>query len=321
MKTFLPFAYHQNEWKNFNDANISIATHALHYGTGAFGGMRIIPDPENPDEILLFRLADHAKRLTDSARFFGIAPLPLDKGGRGDFVSDIPKFSQKYFESLITELVKRNKPTKPIYIRPLIYTSDLDLSPRLHDIEWDFLLYGLEMGDYLKPDGITCTISSWQRQQDASSPLRGKISWVYITSALAKTEAVKRGFDEAILMNAHGKVSEWSAMNIFVVRNGVIRTPAITEDILEGITRDSVIQIARSLGYTVIEGQIDKSELFIADEVFFSGTAAKVTPVQKIEHYNLPTHHPILDTIKERFEKVVTGKDEEFGKWVTRVKI
>jgi branched-chain amino acid aminotransferase len=110
-------------------------------------------------------------------------------------------------------------------------------------------------------------------------------------------------------------------MNIFVVRGGVIRTPAVTEDILEGITRDSVIQIARSLGYTVVEGQIDKSELFIADEVFFSGTAARVTPVQRIEHYTLPNEHPITDALRARFEKVVQGKDEEFGGWITRVTI
>lgn len=190
-KSFLPIAFHQNEWKNFTDANLSIATHALHYGTAAFGGMRAIPDPENPDEILLFRVRDHAKRLSNSAKFFGCT-----------------QFDEGFFERKIIEFVKRNKPTKPIYIRPLIYTSDLDLSPRLHDIEWDVLMYGLEMGDYLKSDGITCTVSSWQRQQDASFPLRGKISGAYITSALAKTEAYKRGFDEAILMNAHGKVSE-----------------------------------------------------------------------------------------------------------------
>jgi branched-chain amino acid aminotransferase len=110
-------------------------------------------------------------------------------------------------------------------------------------------------------------------------------------------------------------------MNIFIVRNGVIRTPAVTEDILEGITRDSVIQIARSLGYTVIEGQIDKSELFIADEVFFSGTAARITPVKRIEHYELPISHPITDALKEKFEKIVQGVDEEFEGWLTKVTV
>ncbi len=190
-KNYLPFAYHQKNWKQFSEANISIATHALHYGTAAFGGMRAIVNPENSHEILLFRLRDHAQRLANSAKFFGCT-----------------EFDISFFENLIIEFVQKNTPTKPIYIRPLIYTSDLDLSPRLHNIEWDVLMYGLEMGDYLSADGISCTVSSWQRQQDASFPLRGKISGAYITSALAKTEAFKRGFDEAILMNAAGKVSE-----------------------------------------------------------------------------------------------------------------
>lgn len=302
-KNFLPHAYHQGAWKPFSEANISIATHALHYGTAAFGGMRAIPNPADPKEILVFRIRDHAKRLANSAKFFGCS------------------YDVAYFENLICEFVRRNAPRTPIYIRPLIYTSDLDLSPRLHNIEWDVLLYGLEMGDYLNPEGISCTLSSWMRQQDASFPLRGKISGAYITSALAKTEAFKRGFDEAILMNAQGKVSEGSAMNIFVVRNGVIKTPAVTEDILEGITRDSVIRIARSMGYAVVEGQVDKSELLIADEIFFSGTAARVTPVSRIEHYTLPTNRPVTQAIKTRFDAVVNGEDEEFGDWITRISV
>lgn len=169
---------------------MSVATHALHYGIGAFGGMRAIPNSSNPDEIILFRLSDHAKRLANSAKFLGY------------------DLSADYIANKIIEFVAKNKPTKPIYIRPLIYTSDLDISPRLHNIEFDFLIYGIELGDYLASGGITCTISSWQRQQDASFPLRGKITGAYITSALAKTEAYNRGFDEAILLNSHGKVSE-----------------------------------------------------------------------------------------------------------------
>lgn len=282
---------------------MSVATHALHYGIGTFGGMRAIPNSSNPNEIILFRLADHAKRLSNSAKFLGY------------------DLSADYIADKIIEFVAKNKPTKPIYIRPLVYTSDLDISPRLHNIEFDFLIYGIELGDYLASSGILCTISSWQRQQDASFPLRGKITGAYITSALAKTEAYNRGFDEAILLNSHGKVSEWSAMNIFIVRNGILKTPPVTEDILEGITRDSIIKIAKSLGYEVQETIIDKSELFIADEVFFTGTAAKVTPVQKIEQYELPNSHPIADAIKAEFDAIVSGKSENFSDWLTFVKI
>ena len=138
----------------------------------------------------------------------------------------------------------------------------------------------MELGDYLSPDGVSCRISSWYRQEDRSLPLRGKISGAYITSSLAKTEAVESGFDEAILLNSQGKVSEASGMNIFLVRNGELITPGLDQDILEGITRDSVIQIAKDLGIKVIERAVDKSEFFIAEEVFLSGTAAKVTPVK-----------------------------------------
>jgi branched-chain amino acid aminotransferase len=159
-----------------------------------------------------------------------------------------------------------------------VYTSDLGISPRLHDVEKNFFVYGLELGDYLSPEGVTCRISSWYRQEDRSLPLRGKISGAYITSSLAKTEAVESGFDESILMNAQGKVSEASGMNVFIVRNGVLITPGHEQDILEGITRDSILTVARAMGIEVVERPVDKSELLIADEVFLSGTAAKSPP-------------------------------------------
>lgn len=300
-KKFLSTAYLNKQWLPFENANISIATHALHYGTAAFGGLRAIPNPANPNQILLFRLDRHAKRLSQSAKFLGF---------------DIT--SQEIFDT-IREFVIKNKPTTPIYIRPLIYTSDLDLSPRIHDTQKDLLIYGLEMHDYLNPDGISCTVSSYLRQSDASFPLRGKITGGYITSAMAKSEAVERGFDEAILLNSHGKVSEASAMNIFIVRDGKIKTPNINEDILEGITRDSVIQVAKSLGYEVEEGQIDKTELFIADEVFLTGTAARVVSVKKIDNYNLPNQHPILDSIANKMTNIITDQDQEFADWVFKI--
>ncbi|HEY9891192.1 MAG TPA: branched-chain amino acid transaminase, partial [Candidatus Sericytochromatia bacterium] len=250
MNNFLPVAYFKNQFIPFAEANISIATHALHYGTGAFGGLRGIPDPQNPEQILLFRLDRHCQRLSNSAKFL-LYDLPADK-----------------INNIIVDFVKKNKPAQSFYIRPLIYTSDLGISPRLHNIEKDFLVYGLDLGDYLSPDGVSCRISSWYRQEDRSLPLRGKISGAYITSSLAKTEAVESGFDEAILLNSQGKVSEASGMNIFLVRNGELITPGFDQDILEGITRDSVIKIARDLGINVIERAVDKSELFIAEEVF-----------------------------------------------------
>ena len=207
MHQFLPYAWFEGRCIPFDQAKVSIATHALHYGTGAFGGMRAIPDPEKPGGMLLFRPDRHARRLSQSAKLL---------------LADLTE--ETVMEALIAVL-RANKPTTPIYLRPFVYTSDLGIAPRLHNIETDFLIYGLELGDYLSPDGVSCRISSWTRQEDRSLPLRGKISGAYITSSLAKTEAVTSGFDEALLMNTRGKVSEASGMNLFLVRDGVLITP------------------------------------------------------------------------------------------------
>jgi branched-chain amino acid aminotransferase len=298
MHNFLPIAYFQNQFIPFQEANVSIATHALHYGTGAFGGLRGIPDPQNPNQVLLFRLDRHCQRLSNSARFLHY-DLPADK-----------------LQNVIIEFVRKNQPTTSFYIRPFVYTSDLGIAPRLHNIEKDFFVYGLELGDYLSPEGVACRLSSWYRQEDRSLPLRGKISGAYITSSLAKTEAVDSGFDEAILMNAQGKVCEASGMNIFMVRGGQLITPGYEQDILEGITRDSVITIAKDLGITVVERPIDKSELFIADEVFLSGTAAKVTPVRRIENYELSSDRPITEKLRDKLTAITENRDPNYQDWV-----
>ena len=298
MHNFLPIAYFENQFIPFEQANISIATHALHYGTGAFGGMRGIPNPDNPQQILLFRLDRHSQRLSNSAKF-----LKYD-------------LTAEEIQQKIIDFVKKNKPENSFYIRPFVYTSDLGIAPRLHKIEKNFFIYGLELGDYLPPDGISCRISSWYRQEDRSLPLRGKISGAYITSSLAKTEAVESGFDEAILMNSQGKVCEASGMNIFIVRNNQIITPGFEQDILEGITRDSVITIAQDLGIEVIERAVDKTELLIADEVFLSGTAAKITPVKQIENYYLATQRPITEKIREKLTAITENKDPQYQDWV-----
>ena len=303
MHNFLPFAWFEGQCIPFNDAKLSIATHALHYGTAAFGGMRAIPDPNNSKSFLLFRADKHAKRLCQSAKFL---MTELDE----DFV----------LNSLETFLVK-NKPTQPVYIRPFVYTSDLGIAPRLHNIETNFFIYGIELGDYLSPDGVACRVSSWTRQQDNSLPLRGKISGAYITSSLAKTEAVKSGFDEALLLNSQGKVSEASGMNIFIVRNGDLITPGVDQDILEGITRASVIELAKSNGINVIERPVDKTELFISDEVFLTGTAAKITPIKMIETTLMSKEMPIMNLLRDKLTKITEGLVPEYENWVKRVNI
>ncbi|NJN74147.1 MAG: branched-chain amino acid transaminase [Limnothrix sp. RL_2_0] len=301
MHNFLPTAYFQGKFVPFADANISIATHALHYGTGAFGGLRGIPDPNDPSQILLFRLERHCRRLSNSAKFL---QFDIDAGK---------------IEHVIVDFVKKNQPSQSFYIRPFVYTSDLGIAPRLHKIEKDFFVYGLELGDYLSPDGISCRISSWTRQEDRSFPLRGKISGAYIASALAKTEAVESGFDEALLMNSQGKVCEASGMNVFIVRDGKLITPGSDQDILEGITRDSIITLAKHFGIEVIERPIDKSELLIADEVFLSGTAAKVTPVKRIENYELPKVRPVTEKIRDKLTAITQNLDTDFPGWVYKI--
>jgi branched-chain amino acid aminotransferase len=298
MHNFLPIAYFKNQFVPFAEANLSIATHALHYGTGAFGGLRGVPDPTNPNQVLLFRLDKHCQRLSKSATLINY-DLPADK-----------------IQAIITDFVQKNRPTQSFYIRPFVYTSGLGIAPRLHNIEKDFFVYGLELGDYLSPDGVTCRISSWCRQEDRSLPLRGKISGAYITSSLAKTEAVESGFDEAILLNSQGKVSEASGMNIFIIRNGELITPGYDQDILEGITRGSILTVAQDLGIKVIERPVDKSELFIADEVFLSGTAAKITPVKKIETYTMSKERPITDKLKDKLTAITENKAPEYQEWV-----
>jgi len=303
MHQFLPYAWFNGECIPFAEAKISIATHALHYGTAAFGGMRAIPNPSDKNEFLLFRTDKHIKRLTQSAKFL------------------LTELKEDYVFSALEKIIKINKPDKPIYIRPFVYTSDLGIAPRLHNIETNFFIYCIELGDYLSPDGVTCRMSSWSRQEDRSLPLRGKISGAYITSSLAKTEASLSGFDEALLLNSRGKVSEASGMNLFIVRDGDLITPGVDQDILEGITRASVIELAKSMGLNVIERPVDKTELFIADEVFLTGTAAKITPIKQIESTELGGERPIMEKLKSKLIEITEGRSKDYDSWVTRIKI
>lgn len=303
MHQFLPYAWFGGRCVPFAEATLSVATHALHYGTGAFGGMRALPNPSDPAEILLFRADRHTRRLSQSARLL------------------LTELAEETIHDAIVTFLRANKPTCPVYLRPFVYTSDLGIAPRLHNIETDFLIYGLELGDYLSPEGVSCRISSWTRQEDRSLPLRGKISGAYITSSLAKTEAVKSGFDEALLLNSRGKVSEASGMNLFIVRDGVLITPGVDQDILEGITRASVLELAQAMGIPTLERPVDKSELFVADEVFLSGTAAKVTPVRRVETTDMPGNRPVMTAIRERLTAITEGRDSAYDHWVTRIRV
>ena len=303
MHKFLPYAWFGGRCVPFEEAKLSVATHALHYGTGAFGGMRALPNPHDPAEMLLFRADRHARRLSQSARLL------------------LTDLSEDTIHVAIHAFLQANRPATPVYLRPYVYTSDLGIAPRLHDIQTDFLIYGIELGDYLSPEGVSCRISSWTRQEDRSLPLRGKISGAYITSSLAKTEAVRSGFDEALLLNSRGKVSEASGMNLFIVRDGVLITPGVDQDILEGITRASILELATAMGIPTLERPVDKSELFVADEVFLTGTAARVTPVRRVETTDMPLQRPLMERLRDRLTAITEGKDPTYEHWVTRVRL
>ena len=302
MHNFLPKAYFEGKFIDFKEANLSIATHALHYGTAAFGGVRGVVNKETKDRVYIFRLDKHAKRLSNSAK---ILNYELD---------------QQLIKKTIIEFVKHNKSENDFYIRPLVYISSLGIAPRLHNTEKDFLIYGLELGNYLSPDGVKVCISSWQRPSDNFSPSRGKLTGNYINSSLAKTEAINRGFDEALMLNSNGYISEATGMNIFMLKDNKLITPGLEQDILEGITRESIIQIAtEELGIEVVERPIAKSELIIADEVFLSGTAAKVAPVYQVENYNLSKHKPIATKLQSILGEIFEGKSKKYKDWITEI--
>lgn len=305
--TFLGRAYLQGKFLDFKDANISIATQALHYGTAAFGGMRakVITNKKNKKEIILFRIDKHVKRLANSAKLLGIT--------EGNLVDE------KFLKTKILEFIKENKKiiSKDFYIRPLIYTSEVGVAPDLSG-EKDLLIYGVELGNYFS-GAISVCVSSLRRQEDNMIPGKGKISGSYYISSFAKQEAQNRGFDDAVLLNMSGKVSEGSAMNIFMVRDGVLVTTPTTENILEGITRDSVLKLAEFLKIPFVERQIDVSELYVAEEIFFTGTAAKLTACKKIEMYEKNSDMPILKKLSGELEKAFVNPKHKFASWILKV--
>ena len=295
---FLPKAYLKGQIIPFQEANVSIATQALHYGVSAFGGMRAFLDVKTPGSIALFRPDLHFKRLSESAGYLNYS------------------LSSKDVEKAVELFIRSNPGDKPYYIRPLVYVSDLGLVPRLHNVEYDFLIYGVEFGDYLNKDGISLCFSSWTKIPSTAIPAKGKIGGVYVNSALAKTEAFERGFDEALMINSAGKLAEGSTTNIFIVKNNQLITPTTDDDILEGITRRSVIEIASDLDIKVIEKEINKQELFEADEVFMCGTAAQITPVSKIEDHNLPTDKPLTKKLSDIFEQITKKQTGKYAGWM-----
>jgi branched-chain amino acid aminotransferase len=289
----------------YKNAKIHVLTHALHYSTAVFEGIRCYSTAKGP---MIFRLPEHVDRLFKSAKMYSMK---------------IP-FSKKEISDGIIKTVKVNK-LKECYIRPIAYYGHgvMGLTPTPNKVEVAIACWEWNMGESSagKVRGARCKVSSWLRIDSRSQPMQAKAASNYANAALARVEALRDGYDEAIMLNYHGKVSEGSAENIFIVNQGEIFTPPLNAGILDGITRDSVIKIARSDGLTVIERAIDREDLYVADEVFMTGTAAEVKSVTEID--NIPIGDGKLGKVTRKlqnaFFEASRGKDERFSEWFTPI--
>ena len=287
----------------WDQATDHVLTHTLHYGLGAFEGIRAYQCSDGRTAI--FRLGDHIRRLFDSCR---IATL------------DVP-FTREQIEQACCEVVRSNK-LGSAYIRPLVYLGSGALGLGSFEPPVRTVVAAFEWGAYLGEEGldqgIRCKVSGFRRPTPDSAVCKGKLCGQYVTSILAKREALKEGYDEAILLDAAGLVAEGSGENIFMIRDGVIHTPPTSAPILAGITRDSVIALAREAGHEVIERSFTRDELWVADEVFFTGTAAEVTPIREIDRRPVGAGEPgpITRDLQQRFFAVVKGESDSHHNWL-----
>ena len=299
-------AFFKGEVVPLEDAKISVVTHAFNYGTGVFEGIRGNWNSET-GELSLFRVREHYERLLRSCTVLNIKlPYSLDD-----------------FERITVDLVEKTGFREDIYIRPLAYKSSDVVGLRIHDLDDDFLIYVVPFGNYLESDkGIRCTFSSWQRMEDTIIPPSAKVTGMYVNNSLAKSEAIWRGYDEAIMLTRDGYVSEGSGENVFLIRDGVLYTPTVTDHILEGLTRNTVMRVAlNDLQIETVERRILRSEFFVADECFLTGTAAHVTPVLEVDGRLIGTGEigPITARLQEKYFEIVRGVDRKYADWLTPV--
>lgn len=299
-------AFFQGDFVPLEEANINILTHAFNYGTGCFEGIRAYWNPEQ-EELFVLHLEAHFRRMERSAKIL-FSKLP---------------YSVEELCEIAMELIRRSGFQQDIYLRPTLYKEDQVMGVRLHDLKDALSIYLIPMGTYVDIDrGLKVGVASWRRINDNQIPARAKIIGAYVNSALAKTEAAHRGFDEAIFLNDQGHVCEGSAENFFMVRDGVLITPGEHEDILEGITRSSIIEIAqKELGLEVVVRAIDRSELYVADEIFLCGTGAQVAWVSEADYRPVGdgTMGPITHQIRELYFKAVHGELPQYTNWLQPV--
>ena len=284
------------------DAKINIATHGFLYGTAVFGGMLAYWNEEKK-RLFVFRPYDHFHRLLNSGRMMAM---------------NIP-YDEESLIQLTLDVLRSDDWKEDVYLRPTIYKSDMGIGVKLHDLKDEFCMFVIKFEKYLKNDtNAHVTFSSWRRIDDNAIPARGKVAGAYANSALIKTDANRAGFDEALVLDQNGHVSEGSAMNIFMVRGGVLVTPPVTDNILEGITRRSVIDLARNdLGLQVLERSIDRTEVFIAEEMFMTGTAAQIVAVTQVDHRPVGAGMmgPVTTKLRTLFDDVVRAKHPKYQQW------
>lgn len=285
-----------------SEAKVSIAAHAFLYGTSIFGGMRAFWNEEK-QRLFIFRPYDHFRRLLHSAKMLSMKT----------------EYDEESLIQVTLDLLRTDHWKQDIYFRPTFYKADLGIGVRLHDIKDEFSIFVMAYEKYVKNDtSAHVTFSSWRRVDDNVIPARAKVAGAYVNSSLIKSDAVQSGFDEALVLDHNGHVSEGSAMNIFMVRDGVLVTPPITDNILEGITRRTVIELARrELGIDVVERSIDRTEVYIAEEMFFAGTAAGVTGITKVDHRPVGrgVMGPVASQLRALVDDAVRAKLPKYEHW------
>ncbi|MBN2308944.1 MAG: branched-chain amino acid transaminase [Candidatus Hydrogenedentes bacterium] len=299
-------AYFEGGYVPVEEAKVSIMTHAFNYGTGLFEGIRGYYTADE-DNILIFRLKEHVDRFV---RNFNVMCMEIPEG-------------REEIESICVELVKRSGFREGVYIRPLCYKNELSLGPKLRGVQSSLCCYVIKLGDYVDiASGLDVAVSSWRRLSDNAIPSRVKSTGSYVNSSLAATESKQAGFDEAIFLREDGSVAEGSAMNLFIVMGGKLITTPTTADILVGITRNTVLELAREeLGLEVVERPIARTELYVCDEAFFSGTGAQVAPVRSVDRRVIGNGEPgpISRELQDLYFNVVQGKVQKYRHWCTPV--
>jgi len=298
-------AFFRDDFVPFNEANVSIASSPVLYGLSVYTVFNVSWDS---DKLVIFRLKDHYQRLCNSAKILGFDSFAL-------------QWPWDRFEQTMHELIRRNNLQENALVRCTVFIDELVAGTKIHGLKNSFSAYIYPFGQILPKDGVNLCISSWVRNMDNSIPAKAKINGSYVNASLMKNEALLNGYDDAIALDHNGHVAESTVANLFIVRGGKLATPDTSTDILEGITRDSLLEIAPSLGYEVEERSIDRTELYKASEAFICGSSAKIIPVLSIDKRAIGDGQPgpITKALIENYDQILLGKNEAFAQWTTTV--